>query len=665
MGNSLIDGMITLGSIDRHYGAIKASEIRKMVDNFAISSPILSLSRDLLGRKIAVVNKETEEVDFDLTKRFENIVGFNKFTKDIALIAFNEFAVHEIVYEVNEEGSLGIGKLVEVPNKYVIYDRVEGKRKKGKDWFVRDIQGKEWTLDEDKFIISTYDANVDNPMGFGLFRYGVYQAWLDLESLESKIRALQEKYGSTIPIFGYDPSLAETEQGQQQLQSQVDGLKKIGSSTVLGIPLYGGRGATLKEGFQTISLTDLKIDMHNYLINRLEDKLEKFLMGAKFSKGDSGSQAKDKVQQEQKDKMIHHMTGIMLGEMQKLLILDSELHGYDANEYRFSLDEFLTTEMKVEMRKMEAEAAGKEGRAMGERAIGTNLMIQSIGNMKFNNIADELIADMLEVSIEFVKPIVAKEHDVVEQSSSNEMNTKTPGSNTEEFEKKNMLDSVIISTLENLEILEEDNDTFVNLGANSEDKEKSEVQLEKSLIFLREKMKEAFIKGYQNELDTYIKEFEELDTDSKAEEFLNENFDKISELTKSTIKKKVGNKKKEKALKVMREYLKTVFSENIFQAFSAGISTAQEDNIAIKPYGYYEAVLDENTTDLCMELNGTIKPIDDPFWDLYLPPNHFGCRSIRISLSEQELLDFGFKVTKKIVDPKIEKEWSGRFYQGL
>ncbi|WP_286767170.1 MULTISPECIES: minor capsid protein [Sphingobacterium] len=46
-------------------------------------------------------------------------------------------------------------------------------------------------------------------------------------------------------------------------------------------------------------------------------------------------------------------------------------------------------------------------------------------------------------------------------------------------------------------------------------------------------------------------------------------------------------------------------------------------------YGLLEfvAVEDDRTTALCMSLSGVIKPVDDPFWMQFYPPNHYNCRS--------------------------------------
>ena len=41
----------------------------------------------------------------------------------------------------------------------------------------------------------------------------------------------------------------------------------------------------------------------------------------------------------------------------------------------------------------------------------------------------------------------------------------------------------------------------------------------------------------------------------------------------------------------------------------------------------FDAILDSHTTQTCRSLNGTKLPPDDPFWDVYYLPNHYGERS--------------------------------------
>lgn len=41
----------------------------------------------------------------------------------------------------------------------------------------------------------------------------------------------------------------------------------------------------------------------------------------------------------------------------------------------------------------------------------------------------------------------------------------------------------------------------------------------------------------------------------------------------------------------------------------------------------FDAVIDNRTTELCRSLDKVIRPVDDAFWQVYYPPNHFNCRS--------------------------------------
>jgi SPP1 gp7 family putative phage head morphogenesis protein len=41
----------------------------------------------------------------------------------------------------------------------------------------------------------------------------------------------------------------------------------------------------------------------------------------------------------------------------------------------------------------------------------------------------------------------------------------------------------------------------------------------------------------------------------------------------------------------------------------------------------FDAVMDGKTSAGCRELNGVRRAVDDRFWDIYYPPNHFNCRS--------------------------------------
>lgn len=58
----------------------------------------------------------------------------------------------------------------------------------------------------------------------------------------------------------------------------------------------------------------------------------------------------------------------------------------------------------------------------------------------------------------------------------------------------------------------------------------------------------------------------------------------------------------------------------------------------------FDAVMDDVTSEICAECDGTIRPIDDPWWRTHQPPMHHGCRSIITPLTGAEAERMG--VTK-------------------
>jgi SPP1 gp7 family putative phage head morphogenesis protein len=50
----------------------------------------------------------------------------------------------------------------------------------------------------------------------------------------------------------------------------------------------------------------------------------------------------------------------------------------------------------------------------------------------------------------------------------------------------------------------------------------------------------------------------------------------------------------------------------------------------------YSAILDKRTTPLCRSLHGKIMDINNKLVDVYLPPNHFNCRSIIVPVTRYD-----------------------------
>jgi SPP1 gp7 family putative phage head morphogenesis protein len=72
----------------------------------------------------------------------------------------------------------------------------------------------------------------------------------------------------------------------------------------------------------------------------------------------------------------------------------------------------------------------------------------------------------------------------------------------------------------------------------------------------------------------------------------------------------------------------------------------------------YEAVMDMNTRPEHADLNGVVKPVDDPFWDTFMPPNGHGCRCEAVQAAGSK-----YKVTpdKNIRKPSVSELFRRNF----
>jgi SPP1 gp7 family putative phage head morphogenesis protein len=78
--------------------------------------------------------------------------------------------------------------------------------------------------------------------------------------------------------------------------------------------------------------------------------------------------------------------------------------------------------------------------------------------------------------------------------------------------------------------------------------------------------------------------------------------------------------------KYNQRWLKTEYNQAHQTARMAAKWKRFEEGKDLYPNLVYVAVMDERTRESHAKLNGTVRPIDDPFWDIYYPPNGWGCR---------------------------------------
>ncbi|MBR1639019.1 MAG: minor capsid protein [Treponema sp.] len=83
-------------------------------------------------------------------------------------------------------------------------------------------------------------------------------------------------------------------------------------------------------------------------------------------------------------------------------------------------------------------------------------------------------------------------------------------------------------------------------------------------------------------------------------------------------------------------YWETVYRTNVQTAYNTGRMMGFEED---KPLAlHFVGIEDARQTDVCHSLSNVIRPYDDPLWEKYIPPLHFGCRStVRAIYDEDEL----------------------------
>jgi len=84
-------------------------------------------------------------------------------------------------------------------------------------------------------------------------------------------------------------------------------------------------------------------------------------------------------------------------------------------------------------------------------------------------------------------------------------------------------------------------------------------------------------------------------------------------------------------------HLRTNYDTAANAAYAAGQWEQIVENKASFPYLRYVTVQDNKVRDEHIPLNGLIFPVDDPFWDTYMPPNDWNCRCSVEQLMESEL----------------------------
>lgn len=90
--------------------------------------------------------------------------------------------------------------------------------------------------------------------------------------------------------------------------------------------------------------------------------------------------------------------------------------------------------------------------------------------------------------------------------------------------------------------------------------------------------------------------------------------------------------------------LRTIYRVNMQVAYSAGHWAEIQEAKATAGLLMYDAVDDDATRDEHRAWDGTVLPVDDPWWSTHMPPNGWNCRCGVIQLSADQAEAMGLEV---------------------
>ena len=650
--------------------------INKIMTDIDIASAIQKLERAVSGRKLVPIAKKTElkELEKEIQERFSGI-KFNRIINHLITARYYGYSCFEIVYKKD----FSIDTLIPISAEYIYY--------RDKKWKLR-IGTEEIVLNRDKFLLSIHKWNPAKPEGTSIFEC-CHQTFLDKDMYVKQLRGLASEYGDIIIVYPFDINMNEEE--KEELRKNVENLHGKKS---IGVPVVFSENFDLGKTVEFIKLSDLDPKIYTELENREKEKLVQNILGSTLTMdngGGTGSYSLGEIHKEGFDEVVEEICKFVTDSLFQLLEIDSKYHGYNPKDFEFTLEKIFTEEEKIAREKQQEEL---------KTVKLDNLQKLSSTGYK---VTAEYISEHLGISLESLieKP---------EQIYANGIGA--------EFSKKK-LDNLFEKNKEKVLMFEESISTgmkdfteTVTKQLKEKFKEIKNINDLESFSFdlteLKEKMIIAYLKGYIDELENPLMEFSSDEKDpfnlpfSKAIDWFIKKFpilyDHLDDVTKKVnetffyIKRSLelettrtlynnlldnlsnGGTLKDwlEASKTILDktglgdspwYLELVYRNNMQSSYNAGAFYNQELNKKNKPYGLYDAIDDERTSEICQILNGKVYPLDHPFWNRYLPPNHHGCRSKRITLSKEELEEYGLTVSKTVTkEIKELKNKMGNFY---
>lgn len=108
-----------------------------------------------------------------------------------------------------------------------------------------------------------------------------------------------------------------------------------------------------------------------------------------------------------------------------------------------------------------------------------------------------------------------------------------------------------------------------------------------------------------------------------------------------------------------RHRLDNIFRTNIQGAYGRGRWYQQQQNKDERPYLMRDGINDSRQRPAHRILDGIIRPIDDPFWDIHYAPDDFKCRCHMRSLTKEQAEAKGITVDSDLPDINPQNGFGG------
>ncbi|GAB1460425.1 hypothetical protein MASR2M50_21990 [Thauera sp.] len=109
--------------------------------------------------------------------------------------------------------------------------------------------------------------------------------------------------------------------------------------------------------------------------------------------------------------------------------------------------------------------------------------------------------------------------------------------------------------------------------------------------------------------------------------------------------------------------LKLIYDTNTRTAYAAGQWERIQRTKTAFPYLRYITMGDEKVRASHRALHNLVLPVDDPFWDYYLPPNGWRCRCRVVAVSQRDyergMAPDGSKLKKAALMSRCASGWTG------